>query len=287
MKKYKFNREASASLKNKYSKLIAKFSEDEKITSKVAMALIYLKLGRDAKAESVLSSIMDKEYLYYAFQQEKNEIENEKISEYFIDYLNQISDLLKNEKLIDNLTAYLAIELEGNERELLVDDFSIPNRLSYVQEHTKSISYGLYYPHVWSFWLEKYSSTEELRNFLKRGGIKEQIEKNPSNISLLYSYFPLDKNFRDLIFKSYSKLLTEEDFYRKDIAIRMNENIGFINDLTMRKQKKPNFVLKRNHYNKTLMEKKSIYYSIYNLIKLGEIKPDFIPYLLAVKSYGL
>lgn len=277
----------TSKIKNEIESKIHYFAKEESLISTIAQILLYKQLGFDAKIESLISSYMNNEQIYYYFKQENFLDLNEKINKKIIQDLLFLMDNYKPKKQLEVFLAHISYNLGKENRDLIVDEFEIPNKLSFVQDRIKSITYGTGEPQTWVPWIEKYSSTEELEVFLERTFIYRKIKNNPSQLSLLRSLYPLESEKRKIIMNGYNELLASNDIYLQDIAYRLFSNIFFLNDFKKIKKSKPVFLLKRNHFRKLLSQNTAILYSIFNLYELGDFEREYFIKSLAVQSYGL
>jgi hypothetical protein len=275
--------------KSKVYLLLSKLEKNKSLLSKIKQIYLYQKLEFFGKVESIINSIISGEYIESFFIENHSDLISGDVNTNILKMLIAIKEDIQDQKLFDSLLFSISFNVNESLRDLIVNEFDIPNKLSFVQQRIKSVHYGTRLPFVWSNWIEKFSSTEELKMYLEKGDVYQQISKDPKYLSVLLSYFPKEKNKREVLISSYLKIKDSINPYLKDLSLRLMMNDQFSNELTNRKfkTKKPFFIQKRNFYRQLLQENKAILYSAYNLIKIGDIKRDYLISILAVKSYGL
>jgi hypothetical protein len=279
----------SANLKKQVSLLLSELESEQSLFSIIYQIFLYQKLEFHGKVESLINSIVTKDYIESFFLEYHIDLLSDEVNEKIVDMLIEIKEKIKDKQLFESLISSISYGLNENLRDLVIDEFDIPNKLSYVQEKIKSVHYGTRLPFVWSHWIEKFSSTEELSIYLERGKIYKRVSSDPRYLATLISFFPKDKEKRDILISKYVEIKKSENPYLEDLSLRLILNNDFSNELINRKIKfnKPIFIQKRNFYRKLLKQNKAILYSVYNLLKIGDIKKEYLIYALAVKSYGL
>ena len=240
-------------------------------------------MGLNGKANSLINSILKQDSYNSRVKLNFNKEFESKYLEVLEKILSHLSSKYPSQQKLETLIAYLSVGASEELQETLGEDYDIPNRLSDVKERTKSFNNSQRFPYAWSFWIEKYSSEVELLSFLDKGLIYEKLQKSPGLITNLYSSFPKDKEKRGVIIKAFEKLKNEKNFYAKDQAIRIYSNEKLVNYLKKEKMsfEKPLFSVKKKHYQRGFDNGDATLYSIFNLIRLGIFKDEFLEALYA------
>ena len=275
--------------KNKIYSQLEKLSTNKSVLSKLLQIHIYQKLHFNAKAESIMNSIFEEEFIENFFREEVVLSLEDNVNEKVIELLLKIEKDIPDKELFSSLISYLSYGVGSSLRDLIAGNFNIPNRLSYVQKRIKSVHYGTRLPFVWTPWIEKFSSTEELKTYLNKAGVLKNIQEKPKLLATLMSYFPMDSGARSIIIKAYMDIKETKDPYLSELSVRILTNEKFTNELINRKlkSKKPLVLQKRKVYRELLNNNEAILYPIYNLLKIGDVKREYFIYLLGIKSYGL
>lgn len=275
--------------KNRLYQLAEKLSNKNTIFSKLLMINIYLDLGFSGKVDSIINSIIKNEYISDFFEIEGMYRNEEEISILVIDILKNLKEKFDDQRLVETLIAYLSYGADQNLRNLFLNDFDIPNKLSYVQERVKSVNYAFMYPFVWTPWIEKYSSSAELEIFLNKTDLYKFLDNGEIKyLSSLRSYFPKNKEKRKIILKAYKSLLNTKDPYLKDVKFRLHRNEEFSKFLIKHKiSSRPIFVEMRKFYREQISKNENLSYGLYNLIKIGDLREEYFIKALALKNNGL
>lgn len=275
--------------KKQVSLFLNKLEPNQSLLSIIYQIYLYQKLQFHGKVESLINSIITKDYVESFFVGDHIDFISDEVNEKIIDMLIEIQENIKDKQLFETLISSISFGVGESLREFIIEEFNIPNKLSYVQTRIKSVYYGTRLPFVWSNWIEKFSSTEELKIYLEKGDIYKRVLSNPKYLATLMSFFPKENKKRKVLVLNYLKIQKSKDLYLKDLSLRLMLNKDFANELINKKIKfkKPTFIQKRNFYKKLLKENKAILYSVYNLLKIGDVKQEYLIYALAVKSYGL
>ncbi len=251
--------------------------------SKMISIYIYAALGLNGKVNSLINSILNKDIYLTSIES----VYNRSLEGKSLEVLEEILEYLKNKytshKKMDTLVAYLSIGASDKFKDVLGEDYDIPNRLSDVRERTKSFNNSQRFPYAWSFWIEKYSSETELLSFLGKGLIYEKLKKNPGLITNFYSSFPKEANKREDLLSAFNKLKKQNTFNSIDQAVRIYSNQKFANYLKNNKSGfgKPLFFIEKKHYLDGLKRGNAPLYSIFNLLRLGIYQDDFLHVLNA------
>lgn len=274
--------------KQRVYRLDKSLSKNKSLLASLIRANLYLELNYNGKVETIIRTILEREYIEEFFDVEPV-LSIDQIELAVLDILVNLKDRFDDQKLVETLVSYLSYEVSQGFRDKLKDEFDIPNRLSYVQERIKSYNYALSFPFVWGNWIEKYSSTIELSKFLEKTQMYEKLKNNELNaLGMLRSYFPLSKDKRETILKAYKNLGLSDKSRLKDLKFRLEENEQFKQYLIKNEiNKKPVFVEKRKFYKEEIRSHNTINYSLYNLLKLGDLKEEYFIKSLAVKAYEI
>lgn len=275
--------------RNRLYKIGEKLGSEKSILSKILLINLYLDLKLNGKVESVINSVIKNEYISDFFYSEGTYIDQEKTSKRIIDILLKLEDHFDDKRLVETFISYIAYGISTELRKELVSEFDIPNKLSYVQERVKSVNYAIMYPFVWTPWIEKYSSSVELQIYLNKTQIYEYLKDGELKyLSSFRSSFPMEKHKRELILKSYKRLLKSNIPYLSDIKFRIHQNEGFQKYLIKNKiSTKPVFVEMKKFYRSQIKKNESISYGLYNLLKIGDIKDEYFIKALALRNNGL
>ena len=265
-----------------------KLAKNSLLLSSLIRMNIYLELRLNGKVENLIRNVLSKDFWEDFFLIEPL-LDNEMVERVTLDILVNLKEKFDDQKLLETLVAYISYEASLNFRDKLKDEFDLPDRLSYIQERIQSYNYSLSFPFVWGAWIEKYSSKSELARFLEKTQLYTQLKQNRlKSLGMLRSYFPLDKDKRELIVTAYEKLKRIKDSSLVDLRFRLDENEQLKKYLMKKNiETKPMFLEKRKFYRNELEEYKMFNYSIYNLLKLGDLNQDYFIRALALKTYGI
>jgi len=273
--------------KNKVYQDLKILEKIETTLSKLIQLEIYFNMNAYGKIESLIESIITKDYHFSFFIQEHNLNYAKELNQKIVKMLNRLYSVSEDKQLIETLVAYLLIKASENLRELILDDFEAPNRLSYVRSRIKSLNYGQKYPFVWIPWIEKFSSYVELEKYLISSKVLGELSKQKIDVFALFqSYVPKDKSIRKALLSRYQKLASSKLFYHQDLKYRVWDNPNF-SKLLLKELSgvaKPLFIKKRRFYKNMLDSNKAIMYSTFSLFKLGDIEKDYYIKVLAVKA---
>ena len=274
--------------KQRVYRLEKKLSQNKSLLANLVKANLYLELQFNGKVETIIRSILSREYIEEFFDIEPI-LSLDEVELAVLDILVNLKEKFDDQKLVETLVSYLSYEVSLDFRDKLKDEFDIPNRLSFVQDRIKSYNYALSFPFVWGNWIEKYSSTIELAKYLEKTQLYEKLKNNELNaLGMLRSYFPLDKDKRETILKAYNKLALSDKSRLQDLRYRLEENDQFKQFLIKNDiNKKPIFIEKRKFYKNEILNNSTFNYSLYNLLKLGDLKEDYFIKALAVKAYEI
>lgn len=275
--------------KNRLYKLVENLNQKSSVLSKIMVMNIYLEQGFYGKVDSIINSIIKNEYIKDFFDTEGLYIRQKEISKKVLAILLNLKIKFDDKRLVNTLISYLSYGIDQDLRSLILDDFDIPNKLSYVQERIKSVNYAIMYPFVWTPWIEKYSSSIELDSYLDKTNLYTYLNDGELKyLSSLRSSFPKEENKRKTILNAYKAILKTKNPYLYDVKIRIQENERFITYLIKNKMAtKPLFVEMRKFYRSEVKKNRNISYGIYNLIKIGDMREEYFIKSLALKNNGL
>ena len=235
------------------------------------------------KVNSLINQILSESYISRFYNEEYSISENSKVTDITIAIIKKLKKRYKNKKQIESLISYIFINIDLPSRDKISDEFSVPDRLSFVKEKTESYNNAARYPYAWSFWIEKYSSEKELLKFLDHALIYNELKTNPMLVESFYSALPKEDHKRAALFEAFQKLMKSTDKKHQESAIRyfsenriaaqlINEKIGY---------KDPIFKVEKNFYENNLKDNKATLYSIFKLTALGLFEDDFLLYIYA------
>lgn len=279
----------SAKEKNRIYKLDKALSKSKTLISKLMRIHIYLELKALGKVESLINSILEKEFVEDFFYSDHLYKLNDQIASQLILILNNVSENFDDKKLFDVLLAHLSYGVDQKLRSKIVAQFDIPNKLSDVQSRIRSVNYAFKYPFVWAPWIEKYSSRIELQNYIEKTSISSLLTRNKHKyIVAMRSSLTKDKDKRELMLESYKDLKKSTDPYLKDVMFRSHLNESFVKLLIKESMAgKPIFIEMKKFYRKQIQLNENLSYSLYNLLKLGDIQKGQHIIALALKNNGL
>lgn len=278
LKKYK-KIENKIKLKNMADQL----EKSPKLFSKIVLLSIYNSWNLQGKVNSVITSILSAEFSDQFFLEEYSLFENRELSRSTLEILEELKDNYGNSLQFDSLVAYLSIHLDPYLKELLSEEFTIPDRLSYVQEKTQSFNNAKRFPFAWTHWIEKYSSEKELLKFMDQALIYERLGSDPKLLTGFHSSFPKEEDKRLILGVAFKYLRQSSKLILKEKAIRTLENEAFYNYLITKKITPINalFIEKKKIYSENLKNETAILYSIFNLLRLGNFEDNYLIYLYA------
>ncbi len=264
-------------------KIVDHFERSPRLFSKMALLSIFNALNLQGKVNSIITSILSTEYSDHFYAEEYSLQLNRKLSLLTFEILEELKENYNNTLQFDSLTAYLSIHLEEYLRDLITEEFTIPNRLSYVKEKTQSFNNAKRFPFAWTFWIEKYSSEKELLKFMDEALAYERLTSEQNLLTTFYSAFPKEEAKRQKLSDALKVLRQSKELVRRERAVRSLENEAFYNYLISKGEVdlKALFVERKNIYNQSLKDEKAILYSIFNLLKLGKFEDEYLIYLYA------
>jgi hypothetical protein len=267
----------------KLKKMVDELEQSPNLFSKIVLLSIYNSLNLQGKVNSIINSILSTEFSDQFFLEEYSLSENRELSRSTFDVLKELKDNYGNQLQFDSLVAYLSIHLDPYLKDMFNDEFSIPDRLSFVQEKTQSFNNAKRFPFAWTHWIEKYSSEKELLKFMDQALIYERLDGNPELLTGFYSSFPKEESKRNKLGEAFKTLKKSTNLVLKEKAIRSLENEAFFNYLVTKKMTPLNalFVEKKKIYSLSLKNNTAILYSIFNLLRLGNFEDKYLIYLYA------
>lgn len=274
--------------KQRLFKLDQRLSLNKSSLAKLIRINFYAELELNGKVESLIRSILNTEYMEEFFELEPI-LKEQLVQNFIIDVLLKLKEKYDDQNLVETLVTYLSYGVSQDFRSKLKDEFEIPDRLSYIQNKIQSYNYALKFPFAWGLWIEKYSSRQELAKYMEKTMLYEQLAQNKIRyLGALRSYFPLDKELRKSILTAYRQLQKTSNKFEQDLLFRLEDNQSFSQYLIKNKVKtKPIFVERRKFFKKQILENNNLMYSLYNLLKLGDLKEEYFIIALALKSYEI
>lgn len=275
--------------RNRLYALAETLSSHASTLSKMMLINIYLELGFNGKVDSIINTIIKDEYIHDFFRSEGMYKKQEEVSKKVIAILKNIQAKFDDKRLFETLISYLSYGVDSDLRDLITNEFDIPNKLSYVQERVKSVNYAIMYPFVWTPWIEKYSSSVELDSYLNKTNLYSYLKEGKFKyLSTLRSSFPKSKEKREVILYAYKNILKEKDPYLKDVKFRIHKNEDFIKYLIKEKvSTKPIFIEMRKSFRSQVKENRHLAYALYNLFAIGDFREEYFIKAMALKNNGL
>jgi hypothetical protein len=275
--------------RNRIYKINEKLSKSSSLLARLMQISIYMDLNYQGQIEAIIKSIIEKEYttdllLTSGFIKDQKNLQKK-----FKSLLQRVKQNFDDKKLLNVLGAYLALDIEPNLREIIIDELEIPLKQSHVLEIIKSHNYGLQFPFVWTPWIEKFSSTHELEKYLNKLEFEKYLNAGKYHyLGLLRSYFPIEKQKRDAILSAYLSLEKSSNPELQDLKFRLMLN----DDLQKYRMKEKkisgtNFLEARKFYRAQMMKNDGIPYALYQLLLLGDVQEEYFVKMLALKTYGL
>lgn len=274
--------------KQRIFKLDKRLALKNSALAKLIRINFYTELELNGKVESLIRSILNTEYIEEFFELEPL-LKEELVQNFIIEVLLKLKEKYDDQNLVETLVSYLSFGISQDFRSKLKDEFEIPDRLSYIQEKINSYNYALKFPFAWGLWIEKYSSRQELAKYMEKTMLYEQLaQKKTRYLGALRSYFPLDRKHRKSILEAYRQLQKSSNSFEQDLFFRLEDNQSFSQYLIKNKVKtKPIFVERRKFFKKQILENNNLMYSLYNLLKLGDLKEEYFIKALALQSYEI
>ncbi len=275
--------------RNRLYNLAQKLSSHNSTLSRLMLINIYLELGFNGKVDSIINSIIKEEYINDFFRSEGMYTKQEEISKKVIKILKNIHEKFDDNKLFEILVSYLSYGVSPELRDLIVSEFDIPNKLSYVQDRVKSVNYAFMYPFVWTPWIEKYSSSVELELFLNKTNLYSYLKDGEYKyLSALRSSFPKTQQKRKVILNAYNNILKTKSPYLMDVKFRIHKNEDFIKYLIKEKvSTKPIFIEMRKFYRSEINKNSHLSYALYNLFMIGDLREEYFIKAMALRNNGL
>ena len=250
--------------------------------SKLALAALYLQIENQARADQILSELLQQELFKLTFRIYIPLHLRKDFLQYLFLLLEGIETKIKNRKLWDTLLVYLYHIVDKEVQSKLADKFEVVTSPIKIRNMSKSINYGRPYPGVWFPLLRKYFGIELAEKYLEESNFYHSLENGQLGaIWILNDYFPNDKKNRELIWKVFQKLEISKSIYHQDLVYRLLENESFRIFLIKNDKKfqKPMFLEKRKHFIRLLKMGLAVDYALYNLIWLGDYNPSYLQYV--------
>jgi hypothetical protein len=275
--------EVTVPLQIKIKRVVKNIEDDSRLISKLLQIHLYSKMGLKGKVSSLLSSIVNNDYLTQFYMEEYSHKNKSKINELVLHVLENLYEKTGSKARFETLVAYLLINADEELRKSLSSKFDVPDRLSYVREKTLSFNNAARFPYAWAHWIEKYSSEKELLLYMDKALIYDRIKINPLLLINFYSTFPLETRKRNEILKAFRVIFNSTKEVEKEVSIRLlSENkMASVLKRKINGKLKPLFQIEKKFYTENLHNNKATLYSIYRLLKLGLFESEFLLHIYA------
>lgn len=270
-----------------FSKALNSFSN---LYAHLLKVYVYLKLDNRSRARYEIENILLRDFYQFLFDSDIRLMELGTQKEILTNLLEKIAFFLGEEQKFMNLLYYIAFYSEGELKELIEEKFSLKYSISYLREKYESFQYGRKFPFVWAPIIFETSSQVEYLKVLKLALMGKNVETgDPKYLMFFRMRDSVPRQQRESVLKLFKTLQNRKTFYEHELYYRMLEDASFKKFLSANGVGKTPILAssKRKFYARSLKRNKNPLYSIYNLLSLGDMNPEYTWQLLAFENSRL
>ena len=250
-------------------------------------AYLYMLSDNFAKAEIVLTEIMQHELLYHALRSDIKFLAIEQQMEMTIRVLSLMEKLSSRKKHFENLLFYFFSNTKSEFQAQLDKNFSIKRGDGYIRKKYNSVIYGRPYVHVWGPTVFENSSSVEYLNFIESSVIGKTKKQNTTDYILFFRGIDaINSKYKDYLLNQLEVVKKSKSAYLKEIYFRMLEDDQFYKFYSAHTKEKKGLIanLKRTFYRKSVRQQRNLNYSIQKLLSLGDLDDQLIFIAIAHES---
>lgn len=247
------------------------------LTAKILESFLYIKMGNTAKAESILKSLFEIDFYKHVFTSDVSMLALDRQIEIISSLVERLSRSRISQKAVEALIFYISFNSEGELKEVLEKNFTIPKTITEVQKKYETVLYGEQIPFVWAPSLFENSSRKEYVKFVK-SAFKDKPITHDSELLLFREIPSLEKERKQIVLDQFFKLnsnnsnysryiyflLLEDDIFYRLVKSYPREKIG----LVINEKRK---LLKSFLKNHVLRE-----FALLSLLEIGDIDKSYV-----------
>ena len=259
-------------------------SIDSYFLKTLILAASYIEIGNEGLYYKNFEKLISlNEYLYVLDL--KQSYVNEDNRKKYYEVLNYLFSIIQKHqtdenvlKIFENNYAYLNI---GSEK-IKFKNESFEWSLNDMREMMKSYRYGMKFPAYWVYKLSGRTSFKEIEDFVKTIEDHNLLKFiNPIDSWVFKDNFPVETDSRELIYKNILNK-TSGNNLMTFVSLTLMENLAVKKNISKKNKSysRPIFSLKRKYFHDNLYDGRESSLLIYNLVRMGEEKDEFLWWLL-------
>ncbi len=249
--------------------VVSQLENDHGLLSLLLRSFLFQQLGNQGK----VTELMDKIYQISPLLSFKNSTFKQENYKNVLSKIELMTQYLERLSLGERRSQMLKVILK---RELRTEAFEVDFSLQELREVVKSPILGLRYPTVWFPYLYKRDSFNQAIDYFEKTLELNEVQKKIDSITWLTQiHLPRESSIREKFLNKIIQMQSSVESEDKILFFLLAENETIKNNLSTQNKFKPLFNEKREFFRELLKNGDYLYYSFYQLLKLGDEQEEY------------